>query len=194
MRLFIALDIDEEIRRRIGRFVEGVRGFAPDVRFVGPESFHITLKFLGETNQADQIKAALRGVSEKQFAISFRGYGFFPGAKNARVFWAGIEAGPELQELASAVDAAMLPLGFEREKGPYRPHLTLARSGSGRPRRTRGDRPNATFAALDHKLSQLPPPEFGTMTAREFHLYESKLSPRGAQYTKIESFPLIEKA
>jgi 2'-5' RNA ligase len=192
MRLFLALDIDEDIRRRIERFVEGVRGFAPEVRFVGPESFHITLKFLGETNQVDEVKSALRHVEGHQFPISFRGYGFFPGAKNARVFWVGIEAGPDLQELASTIDSAMLPLRFEREKGPYRPHLTLARSGSGRPGKTRGDRPNATFAGLNHKLSQLPTPEFGTMTAREFYLYESKLSPRGAQYTKIESFRLGE--
>ncbi len=190
MRLFIALDIDEDIRRRIERFVEGVRGFAPDVRFVGPQSFHVTLKFLGETTDVELIKNALREVKEQQFPISFRGYGFFPGIKNARVFWAGIEAGPELQELARAVDAAMAPLRFEREKGPYRPHLTLARSGSGRPGKLRDDRPNSTFAALDYKLSQLPRPEFGTMTAREFYLFESKLSPRGAQYTKLATFVL----
>ena len=194
MRLFIALDIDEEIRRRIERFVDGVRGFAPDVRFVGPQSFHVTLKFLGESDQVEQIKSALREVNVSQIEVAFRGYGFFPGAKNARVFWAGIEAGPELPELASAVDTVMAPFGFEREKGPYRPHLTLARSGSGRPKRMRGDRSNATFAGLDYKLSQLPKPEFGTMTAREFYLYESKLSPRGALYTKIESFPLGDKS
>lgn len=190
MRLFIALDIDEEIRRRIEKFVEGVRGFAPDARFVGPESFHITLKFLGETDKVEQMKAALREVRGTPFQIAFRGYGFFPGVKNARVFWAGIEAGAELQELASAVDSAMATLRFEKERGPYRPHLTLARSGSGRPGKIRGDRPNATFAGLDYKLSQLPMPDFGTMTAREFCLYESKLSSRGAQYTKIETFSL----
>ncbi len=190
MRLFIALDIDEDIRRRIEMFVEGVRGFAPDVRFVGPDSFHITLKFLGETDKVEQIKAALHEVRGTPFQISFRGYGFFPGVKNARVFWAGIEAGAELQELATAVDTAMTTLRFEKERGPYRPHLTLARSGSGRPVKMRGDHPNAIFAGLNHKLSQLPPPEFGTMTAHEFYLYESKLLPRGAQYTKLAAFPL----
>ena len=190
MRLFIALDIDEDIRRRIEKFVEGMRGFAPDVRFVGPQSFHVTLKFLGETDETERIKAVLHEVKGHEFLLSFRGYGFFPGVKNARVFWAGIEAGPELQELATAVDAAMALLRFEREKGPYRPHLTLARSGSGRPAKMRGDHPNSTFAGLDYKLSQLPKPEFGTMTAREFCLYESKLSPRGAQYTKLATFPL----
>jgi 2'-5' RNA ligase len=190
MRLFIALDIDEDIRRRIETFVEGVRGFAPEVRFVGPESFHVTLKFLGETDKVDSIEGALREIRGRQIGLSFRGYGFFPGPKNARVFWTGIESGPELQDLARSIDAAMTPLGFEREKGPYRAHLTLARSGSGRPGKMRGDAPNAKFAGLQYKLSKLPQPEFGTMTAREFCLYESKLSPRGSRYTKVGTFPL----
>jgi 2'-5' RNA ligase len=190
MRLFIALDIDSAIRQRIATFVDGVRGFAPDVRFVGAESFHVTLKFLGETDKLDAIKAALQEVHGHQVALNFRGYGFFPGPKNARVFWTGIEAGPELQEVVSSIDTAMTPLGFEREKGPYRAHLTLARSSSGRPGRMRGDAPNAKFAGLQYKLSKLPEPEFGTMTAHEFYLYESKLSPRGSQYTKLARFPL----
>jgi len=190
MRLFIALDIDSAIRQRIATFVDGVRGFAPDVRFVGPQSFHVTLKFLGESDKLEPIKAALQGVHAHQVALNFRGYGFFPGPKNARVFWTGIEAGPELQQLVSSIDRAMTPLGFEPEKGPYRAHLTLARSGSGRPGKMRGDAPNAKFSGLQYKLCKLPEPEFGTMTAHEFYLYESKLSPRGSQYTKLASFPL----
>lgn len=190
MRLFIALDIDSAIRRRIATFVDGVRGFAPEVRFVGPESFHITLKFLGETDKLEAIKAALQEIHGQPISLNFSGYGFFPGPKNPRVFWTGIEAGPELQELVSSIDKAMAALGFEREKGPYRAHLTLARSGSGRPGKMRGDAPNAKFSGLQYKLSKLPEPEFGTMTAHEFCLYESKLSPRGSQYSKLASFPL----
>ncbi len=190
MRLFIALDIDEAIRQRLAKFMDGVRGFAPDVRFVGAESFHITLKFLGETEKLQSILQALAPVSGPQFPVEFRGYGFFPGPKNPRVFWAGIYSGSELGELAYKIDDAVAPLGFERERGPYHPHLTLARSGSGRPQRMKSDRANSLFTHLQQKLSQLPEPEFGTMTAREFHLYESKLSPRGAVYTKLRSFRL----
>lgn len=190
MRLFIALDIDDAIRERLAKFVEGVRGFAPDVRFVGVESLHVTLKFLGETDKQALIERALSQLHGPQFSIEFRGYGFFPGAKNPRVFWAGIKARPELSELATRIDEGMSSLGFERERGPYHPHLTLARSGSGRPQKMSGDRANSKFAKLQQKLSQLPEPEFGTMTAREFHLYESKLSPRGSQYSKLQSYPL----
>lgn len=190
MRLFIALDIDESIRQRLAKFVDGVRGFAPDVRFVGTDSFHVTLKFLGETDKLEAILKALASVSGPQFPVAFRCHGFFPGPQNPRVFWAGIQAGPELGGLARNIDEVVAPLGFEREKGPYHPHLTLARSGSGRPQKMPGDRANSKFSRLQQKLAQLPEPEFGTMTAREFHLYESKLGPKGAVYTKLRSFPL----
>lgn len=192
MRLFIALDIDDAIREKLAKFMDGVRGFAPDVRFVGADSFHVTLKFLGDTEKLNEILRALEPIRGTQFSVDFRGYGFFPGPKNPRVFWAGINSGPELQTLAKKIDDVVAPLGFEREKGPYHPHLTLARSGSGRPHKMAGDRANAKFAKLQQKLSQLPEAEFGTMTAREFHLYESKLSPRGAVYTKLRSFALGE--
>ena len=96
MRLFIALDIDDAIRTRLSRFVEGVTGFAPDARWVKPESLHVTLKFIGEQPDpaVDQIKQALSQVESSGSEIHFRGYGFFPTAKSARVFWIGMEADP----------------------------------------------------------------------------------------------------
>ena len=62
MRLFVALDIEPGIRRRIGEFRNQMREFAPDVRWVGPETFHVTLQFLGETEKLDQIRGALQQV------------------------------------------------------------------------------------------------------------------------------------
>lgn len=190
MRLFAGIDIEPAIRERISRFVEGVRNFAPDVRWVNPETFHVTLKFLGETNKVDEIKRALTEVSGSPVTFGFRGTGYFPSSKSARVFWVGMEADANLATLHNAVNAATQALGFEGDKGPYHPHLTLARAGSGRPSSMRGDRPNNKFQRLQEKLSALPQPEFGTMTAHEFFLYESKLSPRGAQYTRIDRYSL----
>jgi 2'-5' RNA ligase len=194
MRLFIALDIDDAIRERIARFVEGVQGFAPDARWVKPESMHITLKFIGEQPEpaVDQIKVASRTVSASTTEIQFRGYGFFPTAKSARVFWVGMEAGPPLAALASVIDEKMAALGIPKEDRAYSPHLTLARGsgGSGSPRWRRGDGPNRAFECLQEKLASLPSPEFGTMTPREFFLYQSQLSPKGSKYTKLERFAL----
>ena len=90
------------------------------------------------------------------------------------------------------IDEHCAALGFERERNEYRPHLTLARSGqrvSGNPN-PRTSAPDSRFQRLGERLAAMPPPDFGTMTAREFHLYESKTRPGGAEYTRIASFEL----
>jgi 2'-5' RNA ligase len=194
MRLFVALDIDDPIRERIARFVEGVQNFAPDARWVKEESLHVTLKFIGEQaeNSVDQIKQALAATAGRSTQVAFRGYGFFPTPKFARVFWVGMEAGPELAVLAAAVDANLTPLGIAKEERKFTPHLTLARSSgaSGAPGRRKENVPRSTFHRLQEKLSALPAPDFGSMTAREFYLYQSRLSPKGSTYTKLARFDL----
>src|SRR5580698_8672335 len=112
MRLFVALDIDDAIRGRIMRFLDGVRGFAPDARWARPESMHVTLKFIGEKSEdeGERIKQALQTIAANTFEINFRGYGFFPSVRSARVFWIGIEAGPKLSSLAALVDERLAAL------------------------------------------------------------------------------------
>jgi 2'-5' RNA ligase len=194
VRLFVALDIDDAIRERMTGFMDGLRGFAPDVRWVRTESLHVTLKFIGEkpADFVTRVTEALGGIRMAPFEIAFRGYGFFPTPKSARVFWAGLQAGPELQKLAASVDGITASLGVEKEEHAFSPHLTLARKsgGSGTPRRQKGDTPNRVFQKLQEKLAAMPEPDFGTMTAREFFLYQSQLSPKGSRYTKLQSFPL----
>lgn len=208
MRIFVALDLSPEIRQRLERFVEGIANFAPEARWVRPESLHVTLKFIGEKNleSVEQIKQALSSIRANPIALNVRGYGFFPTPKAPRVFWAGIETRPELTALAKQIDEATATVGVAREDHPYNPHLTLARAGSARaesrrsannavssgaPHWQKGDGPNQRFAKLQEKLGSLPAPEFGTMTAREFFLYESQLSRGGSRYTKIGQFALI---
>ena len=194
MRLFIALDIDDAIGERMVRFVEGVQGFAPGARWTKPESRHVTLKFIGEQPDAvvEKIKQVLETIRADAAEIQFRGYGFFPTAKSARVFWIGMEAGQQLAALAKAIDHAMAPLGIPKELRAFSPHLTLARGpgGSGSARWRRGDGPDGTFRRLQEKLGALPAPEFGTMTAREFFLYQSQLSAKGSKYTKLARYRL----
>jgi RNA 2',3'-cyclic 3'-phosphodiesterase len=193
MRLFIALDIDAGIRERIARFVEGVQAFAPDARWVRAESLHITLKFIGEKPEAfvDELKQRLGDLRCPSFGLSVRGFGFFPNPRAARVFWIGIEAGGELAKLAGTVDETVAPLGVEREDHAFSPHLTLARGGkTGAPRWQQSDGANMKFKRLQEKLASMPPLEFGTITAREYFVYESKLGRGGSQYTKIARFGL----
>jgi RNA 2',3'-cyclic 3'-phosphodiesterase len=215
MRIFIALDIDSEIRERIREFVEQVRGNAPDARWVGEESLHVTLKFVGEKAEAEvkRIEGALGSIQAEQLQLSFRETGFFPTVKAARVFWIGVEGqdpilshrtrqgwgnpgekwgNPGLVDLAKAIDESLAKLGIPEEARAFSPHLTLARvkGGSGAPGWRKGDRPTRQFAALQAYLEKQPAPDFGTMTAREFFLYQSQLSSKGARYAKIARFPL----
>ncbi|HXO33449.1 MAG TPA: RNA 2',3'-cyclic phosphodiesterase [Candidatus Acidoferrales bacterium] len=193
MRLFVALDLDDNIRSRIARFLDGVQGFAPGARWLRPDSLHVTLKFIGEQTETQvEIERALAGIQADQFVINLRGYGFFPDKRAPRVFWIGIDGGSRLTSLAETVDSVLVPLQIPNEEHAYSPHLTLARSAraSGSPRQQSRDRPNQSFQRLQEKLSALPEPEFGTMTAREFFLYRSQLSPGGSKYTKLAGFNL----
>lgn len=194
MRLFLALDIDDPIRERITRFVEGVLNFAADARWVKPESLHVTLKFIGEQpdDSVEKIRQTLSTIDANSTEIHFRNYGFFPTPKSARVFWIGMEAGPQLAALAGSIDQNLSAFGIAKETRTFSPHLTLARGlgGSGAPHRTKSDRSNRIFQRLQEKLCALPPPEFGTMTAREFFLYQSRLSPKGSTYNKLARFAL----
>jgi len=192
MRIFVGIDLDSEIRTTLARFLDGVRGFAPDVRWVRPESLHVTLKFIGEQKpeRVETIQERLSRVEGAAVEIRFAGYGFFPTAKSPRVFWIGIQAGPELAKLAANIDATVAELGIPREDRPFSPHLTLARTGSGSPRWRKGDSPSSTFAVLDKRLAAMSALDFGTMTAREFYLYQSQLSRGGSKYTKLQRFAL----
>lgn len=194
MRIFVALDIDDSIRQRIERFLEGVREFAPEARWVRPESLHLTLKFIGEKAEetVEQVKSALARIQSPAIGLTFRSYGFFPTPGSARVFWAGIESGSQLDALAKAVDEATAALGIPREEHAFSPHLTLARrgGGSGTPHQRKEDAPNRSFKRLQEKLAAAPQLEFGTMTAHEFFLFQSQLMRGGSRYTRIARFAL----
>src|SRR5882672_1686682 len=194
MRLFIALDIDDHIRQPLGRYLEGVSGFSPDARWVRLESLHITLKFIGEKplETVSALQESLNKVSVPPFSLTFSNTGFFPTATSPRVFWIGIQAAPEIQTLAAAIDDATAQLCSPKEDRAFSPHLTLARKSgaSASPRSHKDDRPNPVFQRLQEKLATMPPPDFGNMTAREFFLFQSQLSRTGSRYTKLHSFKL----
>jgi RNA 2',3'-cyclic 3'-phosphodiesterase len=194
MRLFVALDIDDAVRERISTFTQEVRPLAPDVRWVKEESLHVTLKFIGERPDSTlkDIERALESMRRPELRLSFRGAGFFPKPKSARVFWIGIEADDELQQLARGVDAKLAEIEIPKEDRPFSPHLTLARAagGSGAPGLRKGDRQNRQFSRLQEFLLQRPAPDFGSISAHEFFLYRSQLSSKGPHYTKLAKFGL----
>ena len=194
MRIFVALDVDQPICERIQKFLDDIRATAPDVRWMTGESLHVTLKFIGEQpdEKVSQIESSLKSISGEPFPVSFRGTGFFPTKRAARVFWIGIEAKDALTRLAKSIEDSLATLGIPEEDRAFSPHLTLARTrgGSGAPGRRKDDKTNRQFAKLQDFLATHQAPEFGTMTAREFFLYRSQLASQGSQYTKIARFEL----
>jgi 2'-5' RNA ligase len=191
MRLFVALDIPEAIRIQIARYVDEMRRIAPDAKWVRSDSYHVTLKFIGEWKRdVREVISALEKVNALPVDLAFRGSGFFPTPRLPRVFWAGIESDHRLVSLAKSVDATCSTLGIESEDRAFSPHLTLARSGSGSPRPRKDERSVPSMKRLAERIAGIPAPDFGTMHATEFFLYESKLSSAGAVYTKLQRFGL----
>jgi len=185
MRLFVALDIEDGIRRRLSESISRWRAAAAAARWQSPESLHVTLKFIGEFPDAriPELARALAQVRAQSFPVTIQGCGFFPTAKAPRVLWAGVEGAAALSSLAHAADQATAAVGIESESRAYSPHLTLARAGA---------KPEAAKALkqLAAQLEKEPTPVFGTMAAQEFFLYRSELGRGGSRYTKLERFPL----
>lgn len=192
MRLFVGIDLPDEIRGSISAYMKKLDAAVPGTKWVKPESLHVTLKFIGNSEKPDEIKRALARVTGPRFEMRFRGTGFFT-PRSPRVFWVGIEAPRELAALACEVESALVPLGIEKEAREYSPHLTLAREGSGRPSGAREDRSRPKMYELKAKVetdAALHEADFGTMQATEFILYQSETRPEGARYIKLARFPL----
>jgi 2'-5' RNA ligase len=186
MRLFVAMDIPEDVRAAIGAFVAKLRPACRNARWARIGGLHVTLKFIGEVSleKGDAIQKALASIpSRAPIPITFRGLGFFPDERRPHVLWAGIRAGVELAELAAAVETALEPLSIPREERAFSPHLTLARLDSPR-----------VLEALRDAVKNAGRLAFGRTTATEFHLYQSILKPGGAEYTRLATFSFMERA
>ncbi|MCL6640552.1 MAG: RNA 2',3'-cyclic phosphodiesterase [Candidatus Rokubacteria bacterium] len=172
------------MRAALAGEIRHLQSRAPAVAWVAPENLHVTLKFLGsvEEERLTAVGEALASVASaaRGFELAVAGLGAFPTPTRPRVVWAGIAGGAEpLASLAAAVEVALEPLGFPREKRPFVGHVTLGRVRE--PRRAPG-LARALTAAADRA--------FGRTAADRLTLMRSDLSPRGARYTPLGSWPL----
>jgi 2'-5' RNA ligase len=188
VRLFVAIEIPEAVRRALGELIARLRTDSRGAKWVRPEAMHVTLKFIGDVEPAkvEAIRAALRAVhSEQDVEMNFRGLGFFPNERRPRVLWCGIAASPNLAMLAADVDGALKPLDIPAESRDFVPHLTLARFSVDR---GGPGAPDKLVRAADELKSY----DFGSTRETEFHLIHSQLKPSGAEYTRLESFPIVK--
>jgi 2'-5' RNA ligase len=185
MRLFIAVTVPDEVRAQLAELQQGMKRLPVDVRWIAPENFHLTLKFLGEVADGllPGVEAALAAAAAAvpPFTAAFRGAGAFPRPQSPRIVWAGISDGAaELQRLAARVDEECGRLGFGREKRAFSPHLTIGRVRS-----------RQNLPLLVKRIAALADAAAGTFPVTEIVLMRSMLHPAGAEYTVVRSAPLV---
>lgn len=182
MRLFVAIDIPEEVKARLEAFVDRLRPTAK-LTWSPVRNLHVTTKFIGEwpESKLGEIEQALAAVRPPGLVeIAVRGWGWFPNEKNPRVFWAGIEAGDSLRQLADDTERKVAKLGVPVEDRGFHPHLTLARRRTPVPL----EKLRQTLAAGEEDPSRH---EFGSFQAACFYLYLSQ----GGKYTRLREFSLV---
>jgi RNA 2',3'-cyclic 3'-phosphodiesterase len=199
MRLFVALDLPDDVRRKLGDFMARLKPICNQARWARPEGLHVTLKFIGhlrdgaDTPRLATLRSALAAVhSAAPVEMHFRGVGFFPDADQPRVFWCGVKASANLTELAACVQGALEPLGVSPDEHVFVPHLTLARFKSSRAGKVGGQRERRD--ELVQAASEMAPHDFGSARESKFHLFESILKPSGAEYKRIETYSFVRKA
>jgi len=180
MRLFIGIPLAAAVIDELRAASARLRSSADGLRWTAPESWHITLQFLGNTSSEQYacLVPSLRALHAPQVPVSLEGLGCFD---RGGILLARVHLAPELLLLQEHVTTATQPCGFVPETRPYQPHITLARA-KGLQRR---------LGELEAKIRRQP--DFTRFTAREFFLYESFLSPAGARYEVRERFPLVGK-
>lgn len=132
MRLFIALNFPDAIRRELWSAIEPIRDAPLPITWVRPEGIHLTLKFLGHVAdaRAPEMFAALSRAASgtRPLPLTLGGFGAFPDLRAPRVVWVGLESPPGLELLQHHVEREFAPLGFPTEPRPFRPHVTLGRA------------------------------------------------------------------
>lgn len=184
MRLFVALDVPEELAHEVGRRAAEARRELPQARWVAPDSVHLTLAFLGERDVAvlpvlhDHLVPAFAGVAP--FELRLRHGGTFPPQRPARVAWVGVDAGDVLLDLSRRVQGALQrALSFTPERRGFNPHLTVARCKKPWGRRE-----------VDRFERHFRGPIGRPFEVTEGVLYESVLGPGGARHRALQRYPL----
>lgn len=180
MRLFVAIALEAEVAERMVMLRRGLMAQAPEAHWARPESWHLTLQFLGEQQEAElpALAAQLARVRSAEFRFALRGLGAFPPQGRMRTLWVGVEDPAPVIGLAAAVGRELAPR-WPPEDRPYQPHLTLARAGA------KGNE----LEPLRRALSPLEP-DWGAQEAREFTLFWSRPWQGRFQYEVVRRFPL----
>lgn len=184
MRSFIAVEIPEVVRETIADIQNTLKLGNLDAKWVAPHNLHLTLKFLGDTQESLREKLEVQlckaAAQHKRFPMSLSGLGVFPGVRCPKVIWAGITQGEEpLKSLVCSLERECEILGFPREKHEFKAHLTIARlrSATGTP-------------YLVNELERQKGVLIGDLPVNDILLIQSILHREGPEYIVRERFNL----
>ncbi|MBI4115836.1 MAG: RNA 2',3'-cyclic phosphodiesterase [Candidatus Omnitrophica bacterium] len=182
MRAFLALPLTQLFESEVATLIQNLKKKYPGPRWVKSSEIHITLHFFGDIAPEDvsKISKCVIPVTEevRSFSIHLKGIGAFPNTHQPRVIWTGLEGEIKpLADMQAALEKNLKKVGFPMEKREFKPHLTLARV------KTRGD-----FGGLEGE-------KFGPTVSKrvsEIVLFQSRLTPEGAHYDVVETYPLSQ--
>ena len=191
MRLFIAVEIPDEIKKNIVELINGLKKVEAGIKWVEEKNLHITLKFLGSVEDKD-LEKLISMVSKTvedfgSFKVNFSGMGTFPEGKAPRVVWVGTTEGAEaLVKLAGGLENSLSPAGFRSEQRAFKPHLTIGRIKAvpaGRQEKKGVDKLRVRMALIKN-------PKFGEAMIDRIFIMKSTLTAKGPIYEKIRGVKL----
>jgi len=182
LRCFIAIEIPETIKKSIAAIIENLKKSDSDVKWVSEDNIHITLQFLGETEESliPDIKGALYKILApySSFYIKIADVGCFPSGKRPRVIWVGIKESQSLINLYKDISNEMVKFGYQKEERGFTPHVTIGRVKS-----------NRNMRELLSRLDELKVTDFSDFEVQDIKLMKSELKPSGAKYYSLAEIP-----
>jgi len=174
-RLFAGLEIPAEI----GQSLSNLRGGLPGARWIDPENYHVTLRFIGDIDgmSANEIASMLFRINRKPFEVKVQGLQSF-GGKKPRAVVASVEPSRPLIELQAELERLMQRLGLDPEGRKFTPHVTLARLHD----------ESSQDVADYHSVRGYFPSR--TFMASRFVLFSSRASTGGGPYVVEDSYAL----
>lgn len=176
MRLFVAIPLPVEVKSQLLQLQEPIDG----LRWSGEDQLHLTLRFIGETDDATakKITANLRNLEASPFRMQITGLGSFPEGSNPRIIWTGIQENEYLTELQAEIEGICREAGLEPDNHSFKPHITLGRNKS------------ADYDKVLAFIDQYPTLDIDEISVDSFCLYRSELTAKGAVYHIEEKFHL----
>jgi 2'-5' RNA ligase len=182
MRLFVSIDLPDDLTAEVAT-VQELFADASGLNVTDPGQAHVTLKFLGETDEerlpevTDALESAVADAGVEPFEATFGGLGVFPSLDYISVVWLGVESGgEEMTRLAEAIEDRTTAIGFDPEDHEFTPHVTLARME------------HAGGKELVQGVVRNEDPTVGSMAVSEVRLTKSELTSEGPVYSTVESF------